>query len=180
MLIPEKDIALVINTNNESANKTVYFSAKSSLSLDETNRVEESYHSSIEDSSLFKLSQLEDSFDSVVEDNIETYNKNDYNLMNQYIKSEEYDKLKDLQNKILKEEIDKRKAVNLKRLNKLNKLQEKMYNLEKKTEKIKNNQKLVLANTDPDLGYFIVPEDKFLTEYQEQKFCDYIFYTKNI
>jgi hypothetical protein len=127
----------MICDNNESINnKTQYYSARSNISIaNPTGAVDNSYRSSMTDESLFKISQLDDSFDSMIEDNKELYNKNDYIAMKQLIKNEDFGRLKDLQTQLLKEEIERRKASNIKRLNKLSKLQDKMYNLEKKTER---------------------------------------------
>jgi hypothetical protein len=188
-LVHNKDIILTINNEkNNNPDVTQYYSAQSSFHLGDNHPLNNvnsftnqshSYHSSLASDTVFKLNNLEDSFDSNIDETGDSYNKADYITMNEYIKNEDYNKLRDLQNKLLKDEIEKRKERNLKRLNKLNKLQDKMYNLEKKTfDNFSKSTKLVLANTEPDLGYYIVPEDKFLLDHQEQKFCDYIFYTK--
>ena len=187
----EHDISIKLKLNNEdtqnenkdsyiiirdfpSENRTEYFSAQSFL-FESINDIQINFKEEF-----LKPKIMNDSFDSKINDNTETVDKNIYNSIREYIENEDFTKLKDLQNKILKEEIKKRKEKNNKRVLKFNKLQDKMNKLDRNSTFSNNeNQNLVLTNIDPLKGYYIKPLDDVIKEYgYEQDFCGFKFFSK--
>ncbi len=99
--------------------------------------------------------------------------------MREHIDNEDYSKLKDLQDKILREEIDKRREKNLKRVAKFAKLQDKMIHLDKKNSiLVLHEDNFVLSNIDKDKGYQIVPLDVVDKMFgPENEFCGIKYYS---
>jgi hypothetical protein len=151
---------------------TQYYSAESFLD-DVHNKLESM--ESIYDKNI----KIDDSFDTLNHENKEHYDIYDYDRMREYIENEDFVKLKDLQDKLLREEIDRRSEKNLKRVAKFAKLQDKMINLEKKNDiMILEEDNLVLSNIDKTKGYQVVPLDEVEKLFgQEQVFCGFKFYS---
>ena len=157
-----------------SEHRTEYFSAQSYL-FDSINDIELNFKS---DNKIFNA--MNDSFDSMINDRIEIVDNNIFQSIREYIENEDFVKLKDLQNKILKDEIKKRKDKNNKRVLKFNKLQDNMNKLDRNNNVSYNeNLNLVLTNTDPKKGYLIKSIDDVINEFgEEQDFCGFKFFTK--
>lgn len=181
------EVHLTINTNLnktnsiEKKNDSIYYSIKSNFEYEIKNKTDSFNTGSY---NLDDVSSV-DSFDTILSDDL-TLNiislENEYKLLNEYLKNCDYDKVSEITKNIVIKEISIRKAENKKRINKLKELEDKL-NFEKEEGKLNlfdNNDKknkLVLANIIKEEGYHIVTENFIKENYNENKFCDYYYYT---
>lgn len=143
-----------------------------------------------------------DSFDTLPEEKSNSYQlESEYREIKDHLKNGDYEKVRDLDRRIVQKEIAKRKVENNKRLDKLKKLEEKLASDTKRIVSAENcihgiNQlqmihpnfpgvpkddskvKLVLVNKNKGEGYSILQQEQLEDNFHEHKFCDYYFYTK--
>lgn len=160
---------------------TEYFSVQSEL-FD----ANENSFKSASGNDLNILISKDDSFDSqiVITSDKKRYEK-EYKLMEELINASDFDKLAEIDLSILLKEISRRKNENIKRLEKLKKLEDKMETVKVLNEFNSNvdrndNEKanLVLSNIKKDQGYYIVRNEEIIANFDEQLFCSNKFYTK--
>jgi hypothetical protein len=145
-----------------------------------------------------------DSFDTLPEEKSSSYNlESEYTEMKEHLKNGDYEKVRDLDRRIVQKEIAKRKVENNLRLDKLKKLEEKLSSEVKRivsgentgsypgmnqlqmihpnfpgVPKEESKVKLVLVNVNKGEGYSIIQQEQLEEQFHEHKFCDYYFYTK--
>lgn len=142
--------------------------------------------------------------DHVISDTINYELEKEYKEMKEYIEENQFDKIRELDQKILRKEIKKRKEENKERLENLKRIEQKLseennrmamsesqfqfkagnnYDLVNSLfipNVLNSNKKvdLVLANVEKGGGYRVLPQTEFNIKYDAVPFGGYVFYQK--
>lgn len=175
-----------------NSGKTEYFSVMSEPIVLKTRQTPEFF---LETS--YEEISSSDSFDSSSDEETNNYQLDvEYEQMRDFLHNKDFNRMRELDKKIVQKEITKRKAENKRRLERLKKLEEKVMTDVRRVSYGNSNvnntlhlnlpnmggesikSKLYLANSEKEGGFFIFTQEEVEAMFDQQKFCDFYFYTK--